>query len=238
MSDKKSESDQVAAGLALVSDPYQIADLLTQSKESLGDHVDARIRYTALDMTDQGRYLHAIKKLCVHGEWEDFVKERKWSWEYVHCCMKLTQVAAWLPQILNVPAGRTINQLLHLSKPDLRALLEGLTPEEIRNLTPWGMRLLHRKIPKTPKVRKQIDITLPPENNDEQWVKVKDDWAKAVLAMETLAGSCRKVKNWQSVYVDEALEKKMVVKLGDPWDEIVKFLHPYEELRLRGMVED
>ena len=165
MRGKKNEIEALESGLALAKDPYQLAELLTQSKESLAAYVSQRIRYTALDMADQGRYFHAIKKLCGHTGWEPFVDEQTWNWEYVRCCMKLTEVAAWLPQILNIPPGRIIQTLMHLPKPEIKELLDDLSPEETSKLTLWELKRLHGRIPKKP-ARARKDIEIPEIDHD------------------------------------------------------------------------
>jgi len=249
---KLTEDEQMVAGLDLARDPLRIASLLKQKKEDLADHVHVRMRHTALDMMDQGRYFHAIKKLCVHGEWEDFVDERKWGWDYVRCCMRLTVVAVWLPEILNVPPGRVTQMLLHFPKPLIKEILEGLSPEAIETLTVRRLDALHRKKkeelrkgksrkPMTPE-REAANLAeiedIKKRKEDKEWEEVSQRWALAVVAMQNLVGACRKVTKWKTEYVIDALQKQMVTKLGDPWDEVVRHLHPIEEMRRLGHDED
>jgi hypothetical protein len=138
------ELEELAAGLSTVEDPFSIGELLKEGLENLVQHVDRRMRLTALDMVDQGRYLHAIKELTPHGEWERLVAERRWGWEYVHCCMKLVKVVAVFPQAIHLPPGRATSLFLRLPRSEIGQILDGLSPETLSKLTVWDLKKIHQ----------------------------------------------------------------------------------------------
>lgn len=160
--DRSTELDSLARGLGGAEDPYRIKALLRQSVEDLANHLENRIRYTAVDMIDQGRYFMAIKEKCGHGNWEAFVAGRKWSWNYVRGCMKFLEVVAEFPQAIHLPPGRVTDRLLQLPPPQIDDVLRDLPPEGVKRLTPWHIEKAHhdktledaksrRRKPKPPK---------------------------------------------------------------------------------------
>ena len=137
------EIDTLARGLGNAEDPYHIKPLLGRTVGDLAEHIDKRIRYTAIDMIDQGRYFMAIKEKCGRGNWEPYVEKKKWSWNYVRCCMKLLEVIARFPQAIHLPPGRVTDRLLQLPPPNVEAIIGDLPPEGIKKLTPWDLQKAH-----------------------------------------------------------------------------------------------
>ena len=160
------ELEHLAAGPGQAADPYMLSDRMALDVAELAAGARGEMRYTALTMIRAGRYYMAIKKKLGHGEWEAFVVEQHWSWNYVRASMKLLEVAARFPQLLHLPAGKTTHSLLRLPMPQISAVMEELPPKAVDKLTPWDLENIYRdKIAKDqkPKPKKDFPDVAPSE---------------------------------------------------------------------------
>ena len=168
---KSTEMEILDKALATVEDPYRIKDLLAVPLDELVKEVDRRIRYTSVEMVNQGRLFAAIKERVGHGKWEQFVIDQKWAPSYVRGCMRMLEVVAKFPQAIYLPPGRVTDRLLHLPAPQIDAVLADASEEAVRRLTPWDIEAAHQKIDaeagKGNKTRKQYEVVAKPEPVDE-----------------------------------------------------------------------
>lgn len=143
---KSTEVEVLDKAFSAVEDPYRIKDLAAVPLDDLVAEVDRRIRYTSVEMVNQGRLFAAIKDRLKHGEWEPFVVAHKWAPSYVRGCMRMLEIVAKFPQAIHLPPGRVTDRLLHLPAPQVDAVLAEASDEAVRNLTPWDLEKAHQKI--------------------------------------------------------------------------------------------
>lgn len=167
---KSTEIEVLDKALAAVEDPYRIRDLATVPIEELAAQIDKRVRYTTVEMVNQGRLFMAIKERLDHGEWEPFVIKRKWSMAYVRGCMKMLEIVAKFPAVLHLAPGTVTNRLLNMSAPKVDELLGDASEDTVKNLTPWDLEKIYldeRAKAGKGKPRKQYDAVAEPESVDD-----------------------------------------------------------------------
>jgi len=231
------ELDQLAAGLGNAEDPYYIKPFAKKSLDELAELARQEIKYSTLSMLKAGRYFIAIKARLDHGQWIDFVvKKQRWSMSYVRASMKLLEVAARFPNAMHLPSGRTLDRLLHLPPPIQSDVLEGLSPEAIRKLTPWDIERIYDakrdEMRKTNRRKKKVDPALldqeKREREEKEWAEFDDAYNAATNALNELAAV--KIKpEWR----DRIFDRELLKKLGRVYEKVSKSLAPVEEVLKR-----
>jgi hypothetical protein len=238
------ELAQISAGLSSVEDPYGIKDLLPLSIEELAEGFRREYLYSGISMLNAGRYCMAIKEKLPFGKWEEFVAQQRWNWEFVRSSMRLLELYPEFPSVIQLPPGRSLHQLLHLSRPQARGILTEITPEVIETLTSWDLlkickqkRAEKRKPGKPPK-------PLPPEmieriaqdqrarereREEAEWAALQDRWSQAFTALGELVQYAN-THEIRAEWFDRIFRYEMVAQLGRLFDEVVRVLHPVEEV--------
>ena len=178
-------------------------------------------------------------------------KDKPVSYEHAWQCMKAAHVVAEHAVFGEMRSSNSFRNLLLLPGPEQSALAEemkNIPLDQVAELLPGKIqkRYDELKLKKPPKPmtpeREAANLAMiekiKKDREDTEWAEVLNRWSLAVIAMTNLLGACRKVKKWKTEYVVAALEKKMVFKLGEAFNEMIGFFHPIEEMMKLGRLEE
>lgn len=251
MRETKDELQELETGLAQAKSlDEHIAKLVSEnSAADLFNKAVYYMQWTGSLMALSGIHWIAYKDKVGHGAFKKTFlgKDRPFTYMHVWQCMKAAIVVSQHPIFGRLRTSRAFLKLMMLPAPEQKAIADEMkhVPEDqVFELLPGKIQQRYDEVknamPKTSRKKRASQFLKDNLKNhpDEAWNDVLDRWVDAVMANNALRAACEAVKEWKPEYVDDALEKKMVEQLGEPFDKVVGYLHPPEELRKRGMAED